>query len=114
MNKQNLTPMQEKVLKILSKARKPMPRVKLQFAIYGTTDNRNNDRAIQSVIHSLRRLGYVIVSNSNHSGYKLATTQAEVDQYVAEREKAAKQMIKTAMQVRKAFQQRGQMHLSGV
>ena len=58
-------------------------------------------------------MGYVIVSNSDHSGYKLATTKAEVDAYVAERKKAAAQMIKTAMKVRKAFQQRGQMRMAG-
>ena len=111
MNK-HLTPMQEKVLKVLSKSKKPMSRAKLQFAVYGSTDNRNRDRAIQGIIYSLRRLGYVIVSNSDHNGYKIANTKAEVDRYVAEREKAAKQMIKTARRVRLAFQQLTQMQLT--
>lgn len=114
MNASNLTPTQDEVLKIVSKAKKPMPRSKIQSAIYGTTNNRNNDRTIQLAIKSLRDMGYVIVSNSDHSGYKLATTQAEVDHYVAERKKAASQMVKTAMRVHKAFQMRGQMSLSGV
>lgn len=109
-----LTDLQEAVLKIVSKARKPIPRSRIQFMVYGTTDNRNNDRGVQNAIKSLRDLGYVIVSNSDHSGYKLATTQAEVDAFVAERKKAATQMIRTANRVRKAFHQRGQMSLAGV
>ena len=111
--KTELTELQERVLKIVSKAKKPATRPSIQFAVYGTTTNRNNDRAIQNAIKTLRDMGYVIVSSSDHSGYKLATTKAEVDAYVAERKKAAAQMIKTAMKVRKAFQQRGQMRMAG-
>lgn len=109
-----LTDLQADVLKIVSKARKPIPRSRIQYLIYGTTTNRNNDRAIQVTIKALRDMGYVIVSSSDHSGYKLATTQGEVDAFVAERKKAAEQMVKTALRVRKAFQQRGQIRLQGV
>lgn len=109
-----LSPLQDNVLKIVSKAKKPMPRRAIEKTVFGTVGNRNNDRAIQMAIRALRDMGYVIVSNSNHSGYKLATTQAEVDHYVAERKKAAREMVKTAMRVSKAFKMRGQMSLQGV
>jgi len=52
--KNELTDLQSDVLKIVSKARKPIPRSHIQFQIYGTTTNRNNDRAIQVTIKALR------------------------------------------------------------
>lgn len=106
-----LTPLQSFVLAAIKEAKRPVKREEIEFKIYQTRRNRNNDRAIQNAIRGLRMVGYVIVSKSDTAGYKLATTDAEVSRYVAERMKAAKEMIATAKRVEKAFKMRGQMTL---
>lgn len=108
-----LTPLQSFVLAALKEGKRPVRRDELQHRIYQTRNNRNNDRAIQHAIRALRMIGFVIVSNSEQSGYKLATTDAEVNRYVAERMKAAREMMRTARKVQKAFKVRNQMVLAG-
>lgn len=71
-----LSPLQSFVLAALKEGRRPVRREELQRRIYQTSGNRNNDRAIQGAIRALRMIGFVIVSNSEQSGYKLATTPA--------------------------------------
>ena len=110
--KTELTELQETILKIVSKAKKPATRPSIQFAVYGTTNNRNNDRAIQNAIKALRDLGYVIVSNSDHQATSWRPHKRKWMPMLLSA-KAAAQMIKTAMKVRKAFQQRGQMRMAG-
>ena len=108
-----LTPLQSFVLAALKESKKPVRRDELQRRIYQTHNNRNNDRSIQTAIRALRMIGFVIVSNSEQSGYKLATTDAEVNRYVSERMKAAREMMRTARKVQKAFKARNQMVLMG-
>ncbi len=111
MNENDLTDLQKQVLDFLRARKRAVKRVELQREIFGTTRDHNNDRAIQRLIRALRLCGYVIVSNSNEAGYKLAQSNAEVEHYVAEQLKAAKERRLTALRVQKAYKQRGQMRL---
>lgn len=109
-----LSPTQKKVLAILKAGKGNVRRPEIQSEIFGTTLDRNNDRAVQRIIKSLRDMGFVVVSNSNQPGYRLARTQAEVDHYVAERIRAGSEMIATARKVKKTWGLRNQMRLHGV
>jgi len=109
-----LSPTQAHVLAVLKSSKGNITRAEMQREMFGTYENKNKDRLIRKALQSLRNIGFVIVSNSKESGYRLANTQAEVDHYVNERIKAAREMIATARKVKKAYQLRGQMRLAGV
>ncbi len=102
------------VLAILKGSTANIRRSEIQNSVFGTRRNKNNDRAIQRAIQELRDFGFAIVSNSSKPGYKLATSKAEVTQYVAERMKAAKEMMKTAKRVERAYGLKRQMPLAGM
>jgi len=106
-----LTSMQAQVLEALKNSKTLVRRADLQRVVFGTSRNRNHDRAIQRLIRELRLLGFVIVSHSNTPGYRLTTTDAEVSHYVAEQFKRAREIRQTAMRVKRAHGLRRQMAL---
>lgn len=113
-NKTELSPIQARILRYLETHRRNVTRAELQKDVFGTTRSRNNDRMIQRVIHDLRMLGFVIVSQSGKPGYKLTNNKAEISTYVNEQIARGKEAIKTARRGAKAYGLRGQMSLAGV
>jgi hypothetical protein len=105
--------MQNTVLSVLKKSKRLVTRGELQYVVFGTSTrlNHNYDRAIQRIIRELRLLGFVIVSNSRSAGYRLASTDAEVNHYLAEQLKRAREIRNTALRVKRAHNQRRQMAL---
>ena len=115
MNTPNLTPLQKTALGFLkANAGRNVTRTELQKKLFKTTRSKNHDRVVQKLIRELRMLGFTIVSNSKKAGYKLATKKNEVDEYVAEQLKRAKEVRAVALKVQKAYGLRGQMRLAGV
>lgn len=115
MNTTKLTPLQKDALGFLkANAGRNVTRTELKKKLFNTTRSKNYDRVVQRVIHELRMMGFAIVSNSRKAGYKLANTKQEVDEYVAEQLKRAKEARAVALKVQKAYGLRKQMRFAGV
>jgi hypothetical protein len=104
----NLKPLEEDVLEKLKEFPQGIKRRELQIYLFAGFSS-NADRRIRHAIKGLRDKGFVIVSSSDHSGYKLTTDQNEVKHYVAEQIKRAKACMRTARRVRQAYQMRDQL-----
>lgn len=104
----DLPKFQSEILELLKNAQNGIKRHDLQMYMFFKT-SPNNDRRIRRAIKGLRDKGFVIVSSSDHSGYKLTTNQDEVKHYVNEQIKRAKACMRTARKVREAYQMRDQL-----
>lgn len=114
MQDNKLTTIQRRLLDELKASNgQPVTRGTLQYALFDVRSS-NNDRAVRKTIENLRNLGYVIVSYSDGSGYKLATTEDEVRHYVAEQVKRAKTLLRTARKVKAAYGLRDQLPFAQV
>lgn len=106
----DLSQFQTDVLELLKNAQNGIKRHDLQMYMFFKT-SPNNDRRIRRTIKVLRDRGFVIVSSSDRSGYRLTTDQNEVKHYVNEQIKRAKACLKTARRVREAYQMRDQVSM---
>ena len=107
---QNLKPLEAQVLKKLEEFPQGIKRHELQIYLFAGF-SKNADRSIRNAIQGLRNKGYVIVSASDRSGYKLTTDNNEVLHYVNEQIKRAKTCMRTARRVREAYKKRNQISM---
>lgn len=78
----NLTPLQEKTLKVVKEVNKKMPLTAKQITnIIGLKEDFSKEGAnMRSIIHALRVKGYPICANGR--GYYYARTSTELSEYI--------------------------------
>lgn len=86
----------EKVLNAIQNRKKPITRERLGAV------TRIPDREVRESIQHLRDQGYPIMNDKSGKGYKIARTEAERDQIVADYEHRIKSMRKTVRALKRA------------
>jgi len=111
-----MTEIESIVLEALKKADGAITRPHLISLVYGCQPpkpgelaNDRRDRRIRQAITNLRRQGILIVSTSDGRGYRLATTEAEIQAYVNEQISRVVEIQKTVRAIKKAYGLKDQM-----